>query len=88
MPFTAIAFDVKIAVVQVASFGPYSRNVMLPVGAAPPANVAWSVSTVPTAPPAEAVVVIVGVVGACVMSALSFAASHTPETGALFASPL
>ena len=63
MPFTAIAFDVKIAVVQVASFGPYSTNVMSPVGAVPPDKVAWSVSTVPIAPPAEATVVITGIVG-------------------------
>ena len=37
---------------------------MVPVGVVPPDNVAVSVSTVPSAPPAEATVAIVGVVAA------------------------
>ena len=61
LPFTAIAFDVNTgAPVQVASFGPYRRKVIDPVGLNPPDSVAWSVSTVPIGPPAEAVVASVG----------------------------
>ncbi len=81
-----IAFDVNTTVVQVASFGPYSTNVIVPVGAAPPDNVAVSVSTVPIGPPPEAAVTIVGVVFP--MSALSPTALHAADTALLLASPL
>jgi hypothetical protein len=71
LPFTVIALDVNTAVVRVASFGPYSTNVMVPVGAAAD-NVAESVSTVLSA--AGKPWSIVGVVFPT--SALSFGALH------------
>ena len=57
-----------------------------PVGLAPPDSVAWSVSTVPIGPPADAVVTSAGVAG--VMVAFSLASLHAPATAALAASPL
>ena len=69
-----------------ASFGPYRRNVIDPVGLTPPDSVAWSVSTVPTRPPADAVVTRAG--AAVVMVALSLAPLQAPGMAALLASPL
>ena len=58
-----------------ASFGPYRLNVTVPVGLKPPETVAVSEICVgPSAPPAEAVVAIVGVAGLTVVD--SFAALH------------
>ncbi len=60
MPLTDTMFVNAGVPAHVASLGAYRRNVMLPVGLVPPASVAESVSTVPRAPPAEGVVLIVG----------------------------
>ncbi len=60
MPLTGTVFVNAAVPAHVASLGAYKRNVMSPVGLEPAASAAESVSTVPTAPPAEGVVLIVG----------------------------
>jgi hypothetical protein len=69
---------------QVVSAGAYVVNVIVPVGFAPPANVAVSLTEPPA--PRVAVVVMVGVTGVTVT--VSPADPQADVTAALFASPL
>ena len=86
LPAARATVDVKTgAAAQVASFGPYRLNVTVPVGLLPPDTVATSLIDVPTGPPAEAAVAIVGTAGPITTD--SFAAPHAPVTALLFASP-
>jgi hypothetical protein len=71
---------------QLASFGPYSVNVTVPVGLASPLTVATSLNDVSTGPPADATVATVGV--AATIVADSFGALHGCATVAFAASPL
>ena len=84
---TTLFVDVKIAgLVQLASFGPYRLNVTVPVGLVPPVTLAVSLSAVPIAPPAEAIVAIAG--DDLLIVADSLGALQAAETALLFASPL
>ena len=84
-PATAFV-EVKTWAVQVALLN--RRKVTVPVGLAPPATVAVSVSAVPTGPPAEAWVEMVGVTGpADVMLTDSLAALQGEVAGLLTPSP-
>jgi hypothetical protein len=76
---------VKIAVPPQFTSGPNRVKVMLPVGEAPPLNVAVSVMEVPTGPPGDAVVLMVGVAFVTVDD--SFGSLQLPEAGMLLASP-
>ena len=69
---------------QVVSPGANRSKVTVPVGLNPPLTVAVSEMDVPTGPPAEGVVAMVGV--AWVITTGS--AGHGELTGALLASPL
>src|SRR5438874_10631094 len=86
-PLTGIAAEVKtrLPAAQVLSFGPYSRNVMVPVGLAPLVRVAVSVTALPNPTFAEAWVAIVGVV--LLTTTDSFASAQVPVASLLFASP-
>ena len=84
MPFTFTVL-VKMAVVaHVASFGPYRRKVMLPVGLNPPARVAVSWIWPPTGTLAEAFVEIVGVF----RPTETVSSVQSPAAELLLASPL
>ena len=70
--------------VQVASPGPNRLKVTVPVGLTPPLTVAVSKMEVPTGPPAEGVVAMVGVAWVMVTGS----AAQPELTAPLLASPL
>ena len=71
---------------QVALFGPYAVNVIVPVGLTPPDSVPVSLIVPPAGTVAEATVVIAG---AAFVTVTDSPGAPQPETAAaLFASPL
>jgi len=85
LPVT-VAVEVAAGVPEhVALFGPYRLNVIVPVGLAPPANVALSEIEPPAATGGEGCEVIVGV--AWVTATDSFASLHEVLAAVLLASP-
>src|SRR5215467_5042038 len=87
-PLSGMLGEVNTAVVQVGSLGENSVKVtVLPgVGLTLPLTVAVSKIEVPTTPPGEAVVVIVGV--ACLMVTASAGSVQRVLTATLLVSPL
>jgi hypothetical protein len=88
VPFpVTVAVAVKIAEpLHVASSGPYSLKVIVPVGDWPPDRVAWSVIDAPIVTEAVALVEIDGEALLTVLD--SPVSPHEPAIGELLASPL
>jgi hypothetical protein len=89
LPLTLTGDDVKTrlpAVQDTAALGPYSLNVIVPVGETPLSSVAVSETVPPSLMAAEALVVSDGVPGVTVT--VSFTSLHAPATALLLASPL
>ena len=84
-PLSGSSVEVNTGVpLQVASPGPNSSKVTVPVGTNPPLTVAVSEMEVPTGPPAEGVVAMVGVAWVMVTGS----SAQTELTAVLLASPL